>query len=89
MTAAISTLDETVRDQVAGAVLFGDTRNAQTKGSIPNYPAEDTLIICAKGDGVCGGALIVTAAHLSYTPDAPAAAQFLASRVTAAGGPSA
>lgn len=44
------------------------------------------LTICAAGDGVCGGALLVTAAHLSYQDDVPDAVEFIASRVEAAGG---
>jgi cutinase len=63
MTAAIGDLPDDVKSQVVGAVLYGDTRNAQTDGSIPGYPQEDTLIICATGDGVCTGTLTVTAAH--------------------------
>lgn len=82
---AITGLTATVKAQIAGVVLYGDTRNAQTGGSIPGYPLEDTRVFCAIGDGVCGGALIVTAAHLSYGVDVPAAAAFLQSRISAAG----
>lgn len=44
------------------------------------------LTICAPGDGVCTGTLVVTAAHLTYQDDVPDAVEFIASRVEAAGG---
>ncbi len=88
MTAAITGLSTTVKNQVAGAVLYGDTRNFETGGAIPSYPTANTLILCAIGDGVCGAGLTVTPAHLSYIDDVPEAAAFLQSRIVAAGGPS-
>ncbi|KAL5119922.1 hypothetical protein ACEQ8H_002284 [Pleosporales sp. CAS-2024a] len=80
--AAISDLKSTVSAQVVGAVLFGYTKNLQNNGKIPNYPADNTKIFCATGDLVCSGSLIITAAHLSYGPEASSAApQFLESKI--------
>jgi len=55
-------------------------------GHIPNFPSEKSITYCALGDGVCGGGLVVTAAHLSYQDDVPTAARYLEGRITAAGG---
>lgn len=65
MHGAIPGLSSAVRDQIAGVVLYGDTRNLQTGGSISNYPDNRLNIICLPGDPVCSGTLIVNAVHLS------------------------
>ena len=85
MTGSVGKLDPTVQAQVKGVVLYGDTRNQQTGGSIPGYPKENVLVICAAGDGVCYGTLTVTAAHLSYQDDVPKAAEFLEGKIGAGG----
>lgn len=74
-----------VADQIAGAILYGYTRNEQNGGRIPNYPTERTKVFCAVGDLVCEGTLIVLAPHLSYGDDVDEAVDFLAQRVEAAG----
>lgn len=74
---AISTLDSSAQAQVKGVVLYGYTKNAQNDGKIPNYPPEQTKVFCNVDDGVCGGALAVTAGHLTYTADVDAAVEFL------------
>ena len=84
MTGAVGTLGSAIEDRIAGIVLFGDTRNFQTAGSIPGYPRDDTLVICNFGDGVCTGALLVTAAHLAYIPTVPRASRFLSEKINAA-----
>ena len=81
MTGAISGLSSTVRNRIVGTVLYGDTRNQQTGGTIPNYPQQNLLIICNTGDPVCRGTLIVNAAHLAYTPTVPRAVAFLRGRI--------
>ncbi|KAL4908642.1 putative cutinase 1 [Aspergillus multicolor] len=77
MHAAISELSTAVKDQIKGVVLFGDTRNQQDGGRIPNFDTGKTKIICAFGDLVCEGTLVITAAHLSYLDDVPDATSFL------------
>lgn len=84
MTGAVGTLGSAVEDRIAGVVLYGDTRNAQTGGSIPGFPREDTLVICNLGDGICTGTLIVTAAHLAYIPTVPRAVAFLSGKIEGA-----
>ncbi|KAF7191118.1 putative cutinase 3 [Pseudocercospora fuligena] len=74
-----------VAGQVAGAILYGYTRNEQNGGRIPNYPTERTKVFCAMGDLVCEGTLIVLAPHLSYGDDVDEAVDFLAQRIEAAG----
>jgi len=67
--------------KVNGLVLFGFARNQQDGGRIPNFPTSQVLVFCAVGDLVCDNMLVITAAHLSYGVDAPAAARFLTSKV--------
>jgi len=88
MMNAISKLPENVKSKVAGVVLFGYTKNAQTKSSIPNYPKERVKVLCSSGDGVCGGALMVTMGHFSYMADGsgPQAVNFLTQRINGGGG---
>lgn len=82
MMNAIKDIDPAVRARIAGVVLFGYTKNGQTKGSIPNYPAENLKVFCTKGDGVCWGQLNVSAGHFAYmgNGDGPAATAFLVSK---------
>ncbi|KAF2209302.1 carbohydrate esterase family 5 protein [Cercospora zeae-maydis SCOH1-5] len=77
----LSTQAPAVANQVAGAVLFGYTRNKQNGGRIPNYPTEQTKVYCAQGDAVCDGLLVVLPPHYTYGSDAGSAAEFLAQRV--------
>ncbi|KAK5164548.1 uncharacterized protein LTR77_009754 [Saxophila tyrrhenica] len=83
ISAAISDLDQSTQNRIAGAVLYGNTRNAQNGGKIPNYPPENVLTICAPTDGVCDGSLQVTAGHFSYADDVPDAVDFLEGRIEA------
>jgi len=51
-------------------VTFGDPlKNFQQfgPGTWGSLPKERTLVFCNSGDGVCGGAFSISAAHLSYT----------------------
>lgn len=86
MVGSVRDLSATVQGQIAGVVLYGNTRNAQEGGKIPNFPPEKVLTICNVGDDVCYGTLIVTAAHLAYAMDVPQAVSFLEDRIAAAGG---
>ena len=69
MVASIRRLSSTIQNQIAGVVLYGNTRNAQENGNIPNFPNDKVETICALTDGVCYGTLTVTAGHLSYGDD--------------------
>lgn len=86
MTAAVRRLSGDVKDQIAGVVLYGNTRNRQEGGKIPGFPSENAKTYCNISDGVCGGALVVTAGHLTYTRDVDDAVQWLSERVTAKNG---
>jgi len=66
---AVSGLPAALKEKVVGGVLFGDTRNKQDKGQVPNYPKDKVTIFCDKGDGVCGGLLNVNAGHFVYPRD--------------------
>jgi cutinase len=82
--AAISDATSTVRNQIVGTVLFGYTKNQQNNGAVPNYPSDRLKVFCATGDLVCTGTLTITAAHLSYGPQARSdGPQFLISKIGA------
>jgi cutinase len=55
MHGAVSKLSEQVKSKVVGGVLFGDSLNKRSGGSIPSFPKDRLLEVCASGDGVCGG----------------------------------
>lgn len=87
VAAALSNLSKqkpAIAKQVAGAVLFGYTRNKQNGGRIPNYPKKKTKVFCATGDVLCDGQLVILPPHLSYASDSGSAAKFLAQRVAKA-----
>ncbi|KAG8623085.1 hypothetical protein KVT40_008061 [Elsinoe batatas] len=44
MHAAVSDLQPAVKERVDGAVMYGDTRNQQDRGQIPNFPREKVKI---------------------------------------------
>jgi len=69
MHSTVGALPAAIKDRIAVGVLFGDTRNKQDGGKVPNFPKEKTEIFCDKNDGVCGGALNVNAGHFVYTID--------------------
>jgi cutinase len=82
--ASITEVDSSIRDNIAGTVLFGYTKNQQNDGKIPSYPAARTKVFCNLGDLVCTGSLVVAAPHLAYGSDAAGLApEFLIQRVTA------
>ena len=83
----VSKLDGSLKSKIAGVALFGDTRNKQDNGHIPNFPQEKSRVWCNKNDGVCGGALNVNGGHLSYSSaQINEAATWLAGRAKSGGG---
>jgi cutinase len=79
-------LSEAIKSKIVGVALFGDTRNQQDKGHIPNFPDERSKVWCNKDDGVCGGQLVVNAGHMSYDQKyIEEAAEWLAQRVNGGG----
>ncbi|KAH6684819.1 cutinase, partial [Plectosphaerella plurivora] len=84
--AAVRDVSPDVRSKIAGAVLFGYTKNAQNNGGIPDYPDENVEVFCNAGDMVCTGSLVVAAPHFAYQSSARGPApEFLAARIRAAG----
>ncbi|CAG9976781.1 unnamed protein product [Clonostachys byssicola] len=81
---AISELASEVQNRVAGAALFGYTKNLQNLGRIKNYPKDQTAVYCELTDAVCYGTLFILPAHFLYGDDAALAApRFLARRIRA------
>ncbi|CZS76986.1 unnamed protein product [Fusarium graminearum] len=64
--------------KVAAVLNFGDPFQRQ---AIQGVPADRVKIICHAGDGVCAGTAAITPDHLTYSKDAGAAADFVASKV--------
>jgi cutinase len=69
--------NQTVLNQIAAAVTFGDTQKKQDDEGVPNVSANKTLILCNDGDLVCDGTLIVTPNHLDYTGKVQQASDFV------------
>jgi cutinase len=81
---AIPKLDDKVREQVKGVVLFGYTKNQQNNKGIPSLPSDRLKVFCNTGDMVCVGTLVLTAAHFTYQADAAGAApKFLEEKIGA------
>ena len=78
---AMAGVSDSIKNQIAAAVLFGDTRNQQEGGMIAGFPQDKTLIICNSGDLVCVGTLVIAPAHLQYEARVPEAVDFIASKV--------
>ncbi|KAI1364282.1 carbohydrate esterase family 5 protein [Xylaria arbuscula] len=79
--AAVEQLAATARARIYAAVTYGDTQKKQDGGKIPNFDASKTLILCNNGDLVCEGSLIITSAHLDYTPSVPTGVSFIVSKL--------
>jgi cutinase len=86
MNAAISKLDDATKTRIVGVVLFGYTKNAQNGGKIDDFPANKVKTFCSASDGVCGGALLVTAGHFTYlrNGDGQEATDFLVKQISGA-----
>ncbi|KAL4731885.1 separase/separin [Fusarium chlamydosporum] len=68
--ASVTDVDDSIRQKIAGTVLFGYTKNLQNRGKIPQYPEDRTKVFCNVGDLVCTGTLVIAAPHLLYQTDA-------------------
>lgn len=62
---AVRGLPADIKAKVVGGVLFGDTRNQQDAGAIPEYPKDKVKIFCSSMDGVCSGSLSVGVGHMT------------------------
>lgn len=81
---AVEDRSAAVKARIAGAVTYGDTRNLQDRGRIPDFDTAKTLVICNTGDAVCAGTLTILPAHLDYVRRVPEAVAFLVARINAA-----
>lgn len=81
---ALTESSSTIQNQVAGAVLFGYTKNQQNGARIPGFPEDKTRIFCNDGDAVCTGSLTILPAHFEYEGAASGPApEFLIQRINA------
>lgn len=71
-------LSPSVAQQIKAVVMFGDPDDGQ---AISDIPTGDVVTFCYATDLICDGAPIVLPAHLAYSLDAPAAANFAAGHV--------
>lgn len=81
---AIESLSPEVKAQIAGVILYGDTQRTQDLGRIRGFDRSKTKIICAEGDLVCWGTLLVLPPHLTYGDNAEEGAAFLNGKIKAA-----
>ena len=82
---ALTESSSTIQNQVAGAVLFGYTKNEQNGERIPGFPTDKTAIFCNDGDAVCTGSLIILPPHMQYESVASREGpQFLVQKINAA-----
>ena len=82
MAGSVGELDDAVKEQVKGVVLFGYTKNLQNFRRIPDYPSDRTEIFCGLADAVCWGTLFILPDHFLYTDEAAdEAPEFLISRI--------
>lgn len=79
---AVQGLSSEARDQVKGIVLYGYTRNKQDEYTIPDFSKDKVKVICAEGDLVCAGTLIITPLHFSYAGNIDDATDYYASRLS-------
>jgi cutinase len=86
MHGTVGALPAALKSKIAAGVLFGDTKNKQDGGMVPNFPKDKVRIYCEKSDGVCWGSLNVTNGHFVYplNGDAEKAMAFLKARINAA-----
>ena len=82
---AVEDLTAAQKDKIVAAFTFGDTKNQQDRGQIPNFPQDKTKIICNTGDAVCSGSLVILAPHLDYERRAPEMVAFISGKLQAAG----
>jgi cutinase len=81
--AVAKSVSDEIKAKIAGIVLYGDTRNKQDGGKIPNFPAERVKVFCNKDDGVCGGGLGVNGGHFAYPqPTLDEGAKWLSDQVS-------
>ncbi|KPM36325.1 hypothetical protein AK830_g10251 [Neonectria ditissima] len=75
---AAKSLSADVTGKIAASVTFGDPYQKQ---AVQGVSADRTKVFCHSGDSVCLGTGIITAAHLTYSQDAEAAAAFVVTAI--------
>ncbi|TQV91279.1 cutinase [Cordyceps javanica] len=78
---AVEKLPFNTMEKLTAVVTFGDTRNKQDNGTIPNFPTNKTLVICNQADAVCNGTLDILAAHMDYDRRVPEALCFISKQI--------
>ncbi|OMP84230.1 Cutinase [Diplodia seriata] len=78
---AAEMLDRDAAAKVAAVVVFGDPDNPDPVAQVARQK-----VICADGDLICAGQVVVLPPHWSYGDDADEAADFIVSNSKAAGG---
>jgi cutinase len=81
----VGALPASLKSKVVAGVLFGDTKNKQDGGQVPNYPKNQVKIFCERSDGVCWGSLNVSNGHFVYATngDGDKALRFLKGKIDA------
>ena len=66
MHGSVSRLSSAIQSQIWGVITFGDTRNKQDNGQIPNFPKDKVRIFCAPFDVLCLNLDLISPTHFSY-----------------------
>ncbi|KIK61338.1 carbohydrate esterase family 5 protein, partial [Collybiopsis luxurians FD-317 M1] len=71
-------ISSSVAARINAVVIFGDPDDGQ---AVAQISASNVDVICHTGDDICEGGDIILEPHLTYGEDAPAAAEFIVSKL--------
>ncbi|RDA95319.1 hypothetical protein CP533_3536 [Ophiocordyceps camponoti-saundersi (nom. inval.)] len=75
---AAEQLGSNYMSRISAIALFGDP---YSKSALPNIDPSRVVVICHDDDNICKGGQLISMSHLTYSQQAQAAANFVASRL--------